>query len=147
METFREGRSDLQNKLEAYLEVAKEEPTVWGKSDCTAWPRTWVEQVRGAPIDLPEWSSREEALALIEASGSLEALWSTELERYGLKERWADALDPPHLGDVGIIQTHMFPQVGGIFCAHGLFVWRAEPFGYRMLMPKPKYIVKVWALI
>jgi hypothetical protein len=91
---------------------------------------------------MPRWKSRDEALSLISAAGSLEALWSPALEDYGLRERYGD----PQPGDVGIIKTHVFPQIGGIFLAHGLFAWRAEPHGARLLHPRPRTIIKVWAV-
>lgn len=134
--------TDLAARALAYAEASMDEPTVWGESDCTAWARRWVEGVHGRRMDLPKWSSREEALAYIAEAGSLEALWSPAIENYGLRERYSD----PQAGDVGIIQTHLFPQIGGIFLAHGLFAWRAEPHGARLLRPRPRTIVKVWAV-
>jgi hypothetical protein len=133
---------DLLRRVNAYVEAAKDEPMVWGESDCTAWPRRWVEAFHGRRMALPAWSSREEAVAHIERAGSLERLWSDALDEYGLFERF----HPPRAGDVGIIHTHLAGPVGGIFLNHGLFAWRATPCGVRMLLPREKTIIKVWAL-
>lgn len=135
-------RSEILVRLGAYLEAANDEVTVWGVSDCTAWARRWVEEVRGQRMLLPIWRSRRAALKLIDKAGSLEALWEEKLDVYGMAERF----EPAEPGDVGIIRTHAFPQVGGIFLNHGLFAWRAEPRGTRILLPKERTIVKVWAL-
>jgi len=131
---------DLAARALAYAEASINEPTVWGESDCTAWARRWVEQIHGKRMKLPKWCSKEQALAYIEKAGSLENLWSPAVESYGLRVRYGE----PQAGDVGIIKTHLFPQVGGIFLAHGLFAWRAEPHGARVIRPRPKTIVKVW---
>lgn len=134
--------TDLAARAMAYAEASMDEPTIWGESDCTAWSRRWVESVHGRRMRLPRWTSREEALHFINEAGSLESLWSGALEDYGIFERY----DDPHPGDVGIIKTHLFPQIGGIFLAHGLFAWRAEPHGARLLRPRVHTIVKVWAV-
>jgi hypothetical protein len=133
---------NLLDRVNAYVEAAKEEPMVWGDSDCTAWPRRWVEQFHGRRMRLPHWSSREDAVAFIEKAGSLEELWSPALDEYGMREQFY----APEPGDVGIIHTHVAGQIGGIFLNHGLFAWRATPSGVRVLLPRVKTIVKVWAL-
>ncbi|TWF53271.1 DUF6950 family protein [Neorhizobium alkalisoli] len=133
---------DMAVRANAYAEAAFEQPTIWGESDCTAWARAWVESVRGRRMALPAWRSREEAQAHIAKAGSLAALWSGALSKYGLHERF----DEPQAGDVGIIDTHFAGQIGGIFLNHGIFAWRAEPTGARLLRPRPRTIVKVWAV-
>ncbi|NGO63963.1 hypothetical protein G6N76_09780 [Rhizobium daejeonense] len=134
--------ADLAARALAYAEAARDEPMVWGESDCTAWARRWVEDVIGRKMHLPTWSSREEAIAYIAKAGSLDALWSDALDTYGLAERY----DDPQPGDIGIIDTHIAGQVGGIFLNHGLFAWRAEPSGARLLRPRPRTIIRVWAV-
>lgn len=137
------AESDILPRLGAYIEAANDELTVWGTSDCTAWSRRWVESIHGKKIPLPRWRSREEAMVLIAEAGSLAELWADRLDRYGMNERFGD----PEPGDVGVIKAHLFPQIGGIFLQHGLFAWRAEPAGTRVLLPKSKTIVKAWALL
>jgi hypothetical protein len=133
---------EMVARANAYAEEAFEQPMVWGDSDCTAWARAWVESVTGRRIRLPKWSSRDEAVDRIEKAGSLEALWSGALDAYGLPEQ----LREPQPGDVGIIDTHLAGQIGGIFLNHGIFAWRAEPAGVRLIRPRPRTIVKVWAI-
>ena len=50
----------------------------------------------------------------------------------------------PDHGDVGIIHTGRFGQVGGIFLHGGYFAWRVEPAGVLFLMPRE--IVRVWSI-
>ncbi|HEX5935811.1 MAG TPA: hypothetical protein VFY63_16755 [Pseudorhizobium sp.] len=137
------SEEDIAAKALAYAEAAADLPMVWGESDCTAWARSWVEGIHGRRMNLPEWSSREDATAFITKAGSLDALWSPALDEYGLRERYGE----PQPGDIGIIMTHVAPQIGGIFLNHGLFAWRAEPSGARVLRPRQRTIVKVWALL
>lgn len=132
--------TDLADRLNAFILESGSRPVVWGESDCTAWPRRWVETVRGRRIALPPWSSREEAHALIAKAGSLEALWSPALSRFGLVENFM----APECGDVGIIETRIAGQVGVIFLHETLAAWRAEPAGVRAL--RPRHIVKVWSI-
>jgi hypothetical protein len=133
---------ELALRANAYAEAAMEQTTVWGESDCTAWSRKWVETTLGRRMSLPKWSSREEAIVHIERAGSLVNLWSKALDSFGLFERY----DDPQPGDVGILNTHYAGQIGGIFLNHGIFAWRAEPVGARLLRPRQRTIVKVWAL-
>lgn len=135
-------REDLAGRAHAYAEAAFEQPTIWGESDCTAWTRSWVESVHGRRMRLPKWSSREQALKYIEEAGSLADLWAGQIEVYGLFEQHYD----PQPGDIGVINTHVAGQIGGIFLNHGIFAWRAEPVGARLLRPRPRTIVKVWAI-
>ena len=133
---------DIAARVNAYVEASFETEMVWGESDCTAWARRWVEEFHGRRMRLPAWSSRREAVAHIARAGSLEKLWSGPLDEYGLLERYS----APEPGDVGIIQTHIAGPVGGIFMNHGLFAWRAQPAGVRVLMPRARTIIKVWSL-
>ena len=113
---------------------------VWGVSDCSMWAAGWVGQVCGRAVCLPQWASREEAHALIRDAGSLDALWCEALLSYrGVRETGV----PDH-GDVGIIHTGRFGQVGGIFLHGGYFAWRVEPAGVLFLMPRE--IVRVWSI-
>ncbi|WP_411033846.1 DUF6950 family protein [Shinella sp. BYT-45] len=133
-------RDDLVEPLRAYIEAAQDAPMVWGVSDCSMWPAGWVESVHGRPISLPKWSSREEAHALIRKAGSLDALWAEALLPFhGVREAGV-----PDYGDVGIVETGRFGQVGGIFLHGGYFAWRAEPAGVLFLMPRD--IVRVWSI-
>lgn len=131
---------ELSERLSTYVDAAQKEPMVWGVSDCSMWAARWVEQACGYAIDLPHWSSREEAHALIHAAGSLDALWCRAL----LSCPEVYETGAPHPGDVGIIDTGRFGQVGGIFLHGGYFAWRAEPSGVAFLMPRS--IVRTWSI-
>lgn len=133
---------EMASRANAYAEAALDLPTVWGKSDCTAWAREWVESVTGRRMRLPAWNSRREALVHIGRAGSLADLWSKALDEFGLVEQ----IREPQPGDVGIIDTHAAGQIGGIFLNHGIFAWRAEPACARLIRPRPRTIVKVWAI-
>jgi hypothetical protein len=136
------SQDEVAARANAYAEAAFVQPMVWGESDCTAWARGWVESVIGRRMPLPGWRSREEAQRHIGKAGSLVALWSEALDAFGLAEQFQD----PQPGDVGIIDTHLAGQIGGIFLNHGIFAWRAEPMGVRLIRPRPRTIVKVWAI-
>ncbi|KQW62857.1 MULTISPECIES: hypothetical protein [unclassified Ensifer] len=130
---------DIAEELRRFLEEAQNEPCVWGASDCSRWAASWVARVRGKDVPLPCWATKEEAHDLIAQAGSLEQLWSEALFVFGLRECGA-----PQLGDVGIIETARFGQVGGIFIAGGYFAWRAE---MGVIYLTPRQIVKAWAIL
>ncbi|WP_085025295.1 DUF6950 family protein [Ensifer aridi] len=132
-------RTDLVEPLLAFLEAAQESECVWGVSDCTRWAADWVEQVHSRSLELPHWSSRDEAHRRIEIAGSLERLWSGRLAVFGLFETGR-----PQLGDVGVIDTGRYGQVGGIFLHGEYFAWRAET-GVAFLVPR--VIVKAWSIL
>ncbi|WLR92184.1 DUF6950 family protein [Shinella zoogloeoides] len=132
-------RDHLAEPLRAYLDAAGDAPMAWGISDCSRWAAGWVALVHGRPVDLPRWTSREEAHGLIREAGSLAALWADALFAFGLDEAGV-----PDAGDVGIIDTGRFGQVGGIFLSGGYFAWRAEPRGILILLPRS--IVRVWSI-
>ncbi len=132
-------RTEFAEPLRSFLDEAQASESVWGVSDCSKWAATWVAQVRpDQQIDLPHWSSREEAMQLIEQAGSLERLWSDALAATRLFETGR-----PQLGDVGIIDTGRYGQVGGIFLHGEYFAWRAEK-GVAFLIPRT--IVKAWSI-
>jgi hypothetical protein len=133
---------DVDDRLRRHIERSATDPVVWGESDCTAWAARWVGDFHDRSLALPRWRSREEAYALIASAGSLAALWSDALARFGLPERF----DAPQAGDVGIIETRVAGQVGVIFIHDALVAWRGAPTGARFLRPHPQAIVKVWAL-
>ncbi len=130
---------DTAKDLKRFIDEAQDQLCDWQSSDCSHWPARWVERIHGKKLELPHWGSREEAHALIAEAGSLEQLWSEALFVFGLRE-----CGVPQLGDVGIIQTARFGQVGGIFIAGGYFAWRAET---GVIYLTPRQIVKAWAIL
>lgn len=131
-------RTDLAEPLRAFIVAAQESESVWGVSDCSKWAAGWVEQVHGRKIILPRWSSRDQAHRLIAKAGSLEVLWTDALRKFGMFETGL-----PQLGDVGVIETGRYGQVGGIFLHGEYFAWRAET-GVAFLVPR--IIVKAWSI-
>lgn len=124
-------------RLAAFLAAFDDAPVDWGKNDCSAAPALWVRQETGAAVVLPAYASREEALALKLAHG-LAALWGAALP--GFEER----IGMPQLGDVGVIPTRRYGDIGVIFGAHGAAFWRREQGGWFGIVPRAS--VKVWAL-
>lgn len=132
-------RTEIAEPLRVFLEEAQTSESVWGVSDCSKWAAAWVELLHpGRKLALPRWSSRQEAHQLIEVAGSLERLWSDALAMFGLFETGR-----PQLGDVGIIDTGRYGQVGGIFLHGEYFAWRART-GVAFLVPRT--IVKAWSI-
>lgn len=137
-------RTELAEQLRAHIDAAQESESTWGVSDCSKWAASWVEQLHpGRKIALPKWSSREEAYQLIEAAGSLERLWSGALAGFDAEHVRLFETGRPQLGDVGIIDTGRYGQVGGIFLHGEYFAWRAEK-GVAFLVPRT--IVKAWSI-
>ncbi len=129
----REGRAE---RLQAYIEAAYERPMDWETDNCTYWPAEWVYRETGRTFDLPACRDRDQAQALIRAGGTLDRLWKGAL--YGF-----DETGRPGLGDVGVIDTGRFGQVGGIFLPGQYFAWRGENTVAFIL---PRFIVRAWAL-
>lgn len=132
-------RTDLVPVLKAYVEESSDLETVWGVSDCSAWCAKWVERATGRLVPLPVWHTREEAHALIEKYGSLDAVWEETLSGV------LDLTGAPKYGDVGIIDTGRYGQVGGVFLHGRYFAWKADPVGVAFLVPRNN-IVKSWSL-
>ncbi len=127
----------LEATLASFLERFEGKSVEWGVDDCSAVAHLWLREL-GINPDLPHYSCRDEAHALIEAAGSLDAIWRDNLSRAGVYPRAGD----PHLGDVGIIDTRRFGQVGVIFGSGGICCWRTDQ-GFFWLIPRRA--VEVWA--
>ncbi|MBL4800168.1 MAG: hypothetical protein JKY50_22460 [Oleispira sp.] len=125
-------------EIEEYIRSYDNQPAIWGESDCSSWAAKWYELATGNKPKLPTYTTRTEAHELIEKAGGLVALWDTALEGFGL-ERYGE----PELGDVGVIITKRFGDIGGIFGERGLFFWRSEN-GVAVLQPRTKTIKKIW---
>lgn len=130
--------SGLRDLLQAHLDEAQALDMVWGTDDCTAWVASWMERRTGRAVHRPQWHSEEEARRLIDAAGSLDALWDRVMRENGYPETFE-----PERGDVGIIDVRGV-QVGGIFLAGGYFAWRGAPRGVAVLLPRQT--VRAWAI-
>lgn len=130
----------LHRDLAAHTESVFEKTVDWGVDDCSAWVAAWVEKAFGAKINLPSYSSREEALALIDKAGSLAALWDNLCAEAGS----FGAHFEPEYGDVAVIDFGSYGQVGMIALDAPNFVWRTD-VGYTIRSAFPRHIVKVWS--
>ncbi|WP_149746730.1 hypothetical protein [Rhizobium sp. RU35A] len=135
----------ILDELTSFLEESADVPLVWGQSDCTAWSAAWVERATGCRIVMPEWSSRDEAMEYIAGAGSLANLWSDIIDDDD-SGVLMDGHGEPSAGDVGIIETHLAGQVGGVFLNHRNFAWRGDAGGFRIIRPRLHTIVKFWRL-
>lgn len=127
--------------LKAYVEGWKDVPVVWGESDCTAYAAKWVEIVTGCHVPrLADYSSQSEALELISRNGGLLALWDEALAQAGIFENHFE----PRLGDVALVRTADYGDVGVIVANGGACILRTEA-GTRFL--RPRRFVKVWAAV
>ncbi|MHC3940231.1 DUF6950 family protein [Paenochrobactrum sp. BZR 201-1] len=130
-------RSEL---LKSFIEGWKDVPVVWGESDCTAYAAKWVEIATGCPMArLADYSSKDEALEIIAQHGGLLALWSNALAQAGIFENRGD----PQLGDVALVRTADYGDIGVIIANDGACILRTET-GTRFL--RPRSFVKVWAI-
>lgn len=132
------------DRLRAFLDELQSKPVEWGVSDCSAAPARWVEHETGVCLGLPSYRSREEAHALIAAVGGLDRLWSEYLAPAGLFER----IGAPELGDVAVVDTRRYGQIGGICAAGGILLIRkdaGETGGWKPFGPVRQF-VKVWAV-
>lgn len=125
-------------RLRALVEELKGKPCVYGETDCSIIPAQWVADITGKTFDWPEYSTREEAEAIIEKAGGLVEVWKPITRKLGLVERH----DTPEIGDIGIIDTSL-GHVGGIWLHGQTFIWRAEE-GVRVLGVRSHRIVKSW---
>lgn len=124
--------------IKDHIDIILDKPIEWGVDDCTAWPAAWFEKQTGLTLDLEPYNTRKEAQVIIDKTGSLVNLWSNALENKAIEQYGS-----PEIGDVGIIETEQFGQVGGIFGEHGLFFWRTIK-GVAILKPRTSTIVKIW---
>ncbi|MGH6862446.1 MAG: DUF6950 family protein, partial [Phyllobacterium sp.] len=126
-------------RLQAYVEATEGRPVKWGVDDCTSWVASWICAELG--VDLPRlpFASRDDAHRIIHHFGSLDAIWRDRLKGY------ANETSMPQLGDVGIVDTSRFGQVGVIFARDGHALWRAA-HGTALLTPRPSSLITAWAI-
>lgn len=129
------GRAE---RLRAFVDTSVE-PVAWGMSDCSAWVADWIVVERGRPLRRPQYSTREEAMALIAANANgLVGIWS-DIARHNR----LDEVSAPQVGDVGVIRLFK-SDVGAIFAADGIAMWRNEAGGAIFI--RPKTILRAWTV-
>lgn len=136
---------DRIERLRAFLERYQGKPVTWGIDDCSACPALWVAEETGWKVDYPSYSSEAEGLALKARHGGLVPIWD---ERIG--EHLVERFDDPQPGDVGIIDTRLWGQIGGIILAGGIIALRKETpdklkGGWHPFGPVRRF-EKVWAV-
>lgn len=123
-------------------------PAVWGLSDCSTWPAQWVSEARGCEVRWPEYDTERDAAEMVAAAGGLVPLWREVAGAVGLRERDV-AREAPRPGDVGVILTRRFGDVGVIFAppevsdGPWLAYWRAET-GVRPISVRRSTILAAW---
>lgn len=127
---------DMRKLLKQHIDSVSGKEAVFGLDDCTPWCATWVWMVTGVRVIDPDWQSWAEAKSKIEQAGSLSSLWDQTLAGTMMCETFS-----PVFGDIGVIETRVAGQVGGIFLDHGRFVWRVKD-GVSILMPRT--VVRAW---
>nr|BDD45595.1 hypothetical protein 11 [Chromatiales bacterium]BDD46442.1 hypothetical protein 12 [bacterium] len=133
--------TNLESMLRTYVEGFDGKPVAYGLDDCAPFAGKWVEMATGRVLAIPRYDSREGGQELIRKAGGLVDLCDSLMFDAGFGERY----DDPQLGDVGILRTHAFGDVGGIFAHAGIFLWRHAE-GVGVVVPRPRYIQKVWAI-
>ena len=133
--------ADLEAELRAFVECYDGKPVVYGKDDCAPFAGLWVERATGRTLAIPHYDSREGGQELIRAAGGLVELCDGMMADAGFGERYGE----PELGDVGILRTNAFGDVGGVFARAGIFLWRHAE-GVGVIAPRARYILKVWAI-
>lgn len=139
-------------RLRAFVAGVQGKDASW--DECSTWPAQWVADEIGRAFDWPDYGSEEEGRAIVEAAGGLAGLWGQVARQIGLHEI---SVDRPSLGDVGIIETTRWGQVGGIFCwGGGIFVrsqvgasaigvvGRTFPFRVEGGVEHRNVVVKAW---
>lgn len=134
--------------LAAYVRATRG-PVVWGVSDCSTWPAQWVAEATGREVRWPAYASEDEARTMMADAGGLVPLWRDVAESAGLRER-DPALEAPAPGDVGVMLTRRFGDVGVIFgplagvpAGPWLAYWRSED-GARPISIRRATLRAVW---
>lgn len=127
-------------RLRAFIERIGNGPFEWGASDCTSVPVEWINEECGTNIRMPEYHDRESAHAIIASYGGLANAWASMASQHGVRERFGE----PELGDVAVIDTRLYGQIGGIVASHRVLYVRLENGEWRPFGPV-RYFVKVFA--
>jgi hypothetical protein len=130
----------MKEQLAAFLDELDGKGVVWGKTDCSATPHMWLARL-GINAALPPYRSREEAHAIIERHGSLVATWDWCLRDTAVYERG----DAPQLGDIAVIDTRLYRQIGGIVAAGNILIVRKDDGNFQWFGPVRRF-AKVWAV-
>ena len=128
-------------RLRAFIENTGKGPITWGVDDCSAAPVAWLNQECGLDIRRPVYNDRDGAHRIIGSYGELAETWSALATENGISERY----DDPELGDIAVIDTRLYGQIGGICADNGVLLIRVEraetqESGWRALGPIRKFL-------
>lgn len=126
--------------LSEFIASLADKPVIWGETDCSATPHRWL-MANGISAELPVYKSRDEAHAIIASRGSLVNVWDWCLRSTEIQERYGD----PVLGDIAIVDTRIYGQIGGIVAKGGILAIRRDDGAFHWFGPVRKF-VKVWAV-
>lgn len=134
-------QSQIADQLAAFLERHEGSGVVWGDTDCSAMPHKWLATL-GFDVELPVYHSREEAHAIVEEHGSLVATWDWCLSLS--REPPVERAGSPMLGDIAVIDTRLYRQIGGILAAGNILIVRKDDGHFQWFGPVRRF-EKVWA--
>lgn len=130
---------DRRELLGSYLDEMAGREVEYGVNDCCMFPAQWLSDITGKDLEIPKYQTMEQAHKLIEEAGSLADLWSGILAPVGIFERSGDSV----YGDVGVVRTRAFGDVGVIFLHLGQAIWRTLD-GTSFICPRQKTIQRMW---
>jgi Domain of unknown function (DUF6950) len=132
-----------RKRLTEFSQRLDGEPFIYGENDCSMFPAQWVADITGKELNLPFYDNREAAMDLITKAGGLVNVWSEILEPCGFQQRF----DVPDYGDIGVVETRKFGDVGVIFLDFGIACWRTESGKVALFTPRMKTILKMWRIL
>lgn len=128
-------------RLQAFMQRYEATPTTWGADDCSASAAKWLEEETGIRVDFPVYATQDEGLAIKRGAGGLLPIWQERLDAVRVHERYGE----PQLGDIGIIDTRLYGQIGFIALQASIIAVRRADAGWHFMGPIRKF-VKVWAV-
>lgn len=133
---------DRGARLREIFDGLSETQITWGVDDCSAVPARWVAERTGRQVWTPPYRSEAQAAALVSQAGGLAALWDEIATAHRLRTLALGA-EPVEIGDVGIMQTRLSGEVGGIFLHGGILMVRCND-GVRTFWPRAGAMVAAW---
>lgn len=123
---------ELQKTLADFLSEYDEKKVTWGVDDCTMFAREWVKVAKGIEIPFVRIAGKAEAIDYIRKQSGLENIWRDALGQSGFHVGY----DIPQFGDIGIIETRAYGDMGAIFAHGGIAAVRELTGGWRWFSPR-----------
>jgi hypothetical protein len=128
----------MTDKISDFINSYDGKQVVWGVDDCTAWAAKWAELSTGKPIQLPVYSSQDEAHEIIDNAGGLVELITKYLG-------FAQIYGEPTIGDIAVIETGKSGLVTVLMLQNGVAAWRTDK-GVRLFRVRQKHIKAYWKI-